>query len=57
MRKEPKGQKRVWAGLQRLTKHMLVPIYEHILSYPKGGQPHICFHSSVRYKILEHSNC
>ena len=56
MRKEPKRQKRAWAGLHRLTKHRLVPGHVHILSYPKRGQPYICFHSSVRYEMLEHSN-
>lgn len=44
MRKEPKCQKRVQAGLHRLTKHRLLPVHVHILSWPKRGQPYICFH-------------
>ena len=39
-----------------MTKPRLVPRHVHVLSYPKRGWPYICFHSSMRYKMLEHSN-
>lgn len=55
--KRAPSARRVWAGLHMLTKHRLVPRHVHILSYPKRGQPYICFHSSVGYEMLEPSNC
>lgn len=57
MRRELRCQKRAWAGLHRLTKHRLVAVHAQFHSYPKRGQPYICFHFSVGYAVLQHLSC